>query len=96
MLTTAISGGMLYSRTDNPRVLAATILASFPIPFNILFMRPNIKALESSSNADPKVQDLADTWAKLHAMRTVFGLASFSMTIFSLLTYINHLIYAFI
>jgi uncharacterized membrane protein YidH (DUF202 family) len=48
-------------------------------------MGSNIKQLESSSNADPKVQELANTWAKLHWVRTVAGLTSFGLAVYTLL-----------
>jgi hypothetical protein len=85
VLATAISGGMLYQRTSNPKILAATIIGAFPMPFTALVMRSNIKALESASNVDPNVKDLTRTWAKLHAVRTVAGIASFGIAIYSLL-----------
>lgn len=85
LLTTAIAGGMVYSRTKNPRILAATIIGAFPIPFTVLAMGSNIKQLESSSNADPRVQELANKWAKLHWVRTVAGLTSFGLAVYTIL-----------
>lgn len=85
LLTTAIAGGMAYSRTKNPRILAATIIGAFPLPFTVLGMGSNIKQLQSSNNADPRVHELTNTWAKLHWVRTIAGLTSFGLVVFTVL-----------
>ncbi|KAH8550730.1 hypothetical protein BGW37DRAFT_74746 [Umbelopsis sp. PMI_123] len=84
ILTTAVSGGLLYSRTQNPKILAATIVGASTLPFTLLAMSSNIKRLESSSNADPKVPELARTWANLHMVRTVAGITSFGLALYAL------------
>jgi Domain of unknown function (DUF1772) len=84
-IITAISGGMLYARTKDPRILTAAIIGFSPVPFTLLAMGSNIKRLQTSSNADPKVLELADTWANLHWVRTAAGLASFGLAVFTLL-----------
>jgi Domain of unknown function (DUF1772) len=85
LLTTAIAGGMVYSRTKNPKILATTIIGAFPMPFTLLVMGGNIKSLESSSNADPNVTELTAKWAELHWVRTVAGLTSFGLAVYTLL-----------
>ncbi|KAI8580745.1 hypothetical protein K450DRAFT_235753 [Umbelopsis ramanniana AG] len=82
---TAISGGMMYARTKDPRILAATLFGFSPVPFTALAMRSNIKSLQSSSNADPRVLELTNTWTNLHWVRTAAGLASFGLAVFTLL-----------
>ena len=82
---TAISGGMLYARTKDPRVLTAALIGFSPVPFTILAMGSNIKRLQSSSNTDPKVLELTNTWANLHLVRTAAGLASFGLAVYTLL-----------
>lgn len=82
---TAISGGMLYTRTKDPRILAATLIGFSPVPFTLLAMGSNIRRLQSSSNADPKVLELTNTWANLHLVRTAAGLVSFGLAIYTLL-----------
>ncbi|KAH8550729.1 hypothetical protein BGW37DRAFT_498257 [Umbelopsis sp. PMI_123] len=84
LLTTAVSGGLLYSRTRNPKILAATIIGAFSMPFTLLGMRSNIKTLEGLSNADPKVPELTRTWANLHMVRTVAGITSFGLALYAL------------
>jgi hypothetical protein len=84
VLTTAVSGGLLYSRTQNPKILAATIVGASTLPFTLLAMSSNIKRLESSSNADPKVPEFARTWANLHMVRTVAGITSFGLALYAL------------
>ncbi|KAJ2959413.1 hypothetical protein NQZ79_g5183 [Umbelopsis isabellina] len=84
VLTTAISGGLLYYKTPNPRILAATIIGAFPAPFTILAMRSTNLAIEASSNSDPKVNDLLKTWNQLHNVRTLAGLVSFGLAVYAL------------
>lgn len=83
-LITAISGGSLYYKTSNPRILALTLIGAFPIPFTALAMRPTNMAIENSSNNDPKVNDLVNTWNKLHNVRTLVSLVSFGLAIYTL------------
>ncbi|KAG2176854.1 hypothetical protein INT44_007518 [Umbelopsis vinacea] len=82
---TAVSGGLMYARTKDPRILAATVIGFSPVPFTVLAMRSNIKRLQSSSNADPRILELTNTWANLHWVRTAAGLVSFGLAIFTLL-----------
>ncbi|KAG2184802.1 hypothetical protein INT43_000715 [Umbelopsis isabellina] len=83
-LTTAISGGMLYYKTPNPRILAATIIGAFPIPFTVLAMSPTNKAIENSSNNDPKVDGLVNKWNQLHNVRTLVSVVSFGLAVYAL------------
>jgi hypothetical protein len=85
MLTTLISGGLLYAKTPNPKILAATLIGGFPLPFTAIAMRSNINALQASGNNDPKVDGLVNTWAKLHNVRTAAGLVSFGLAVFALI-----------
>ncbi|KAI8580744.1 hypothetical protein K450DRAFT_235751 [Umbelopsis ramanniana AG] len=85
LLTTAVAGSMVYSRTKNPKILATTIIGAFPLPFTVLVMGSNVKTLQSSSNADPRVPELAATWAKLHWVRTVAGITSFGLAVYTLM-----------
>jgi hypothetical protein len=76
---------MLYARTKDPRVLTAALIGFSPVPFTVLAMGSNIKSLQSSSNADPKVLELTNTWANLHLVRTAAGLVSFGLAVYTLL-----------
>ncbi|KAH8550731.1 hypothetical protein BGW37DRAFT_74789 [Umbelopsis sp. PMI_123] len=85
LLVTAVSGGLLYSRTQNLKVLAATIVGTFPLAFTLLAMNSNIKKLEGLSNADPKVPELTKKWADFHLVRTAAGITSFGLALYALM-----------
>ena len=64
--------------TGDWRWLAGAVLILANWPFTLLGIMPTNKALYAipEDSADSAARDLIDTWARLHAVRTVLGFAA--------------------